>query len=201
MGGATRWIIREVRRVAAWTFAGLLLGWAAPVAGHPHVFIDYSVTLLLAGDSIDGVRLTWTFDDLFSGFILQEFDGDRNQAFSPEEARRIEQRHLSEFEKASYYATVNVNGKPVATQQARTFRPSVVKGIVTYEFVVPVKVPLAGTTALEVLLDDPVYYIAYTATGVAPQSQTVGAYVVECRVARDGTGAAPDAVRCGVRRR
>jgi hypothetical protein len=54
---------------------------------------------------------------------------------------------------------------------------------------------------LEVLVDDPVYYIAYTPVAVTPQAQTVGAHVIECRVARDKTGATPDAVRCEVRRR
>jgi hypothetical protein len=54
---------------------------------------------------------------------------------------------------------------------------------------------------MEVLVDDPVYYIAYTPVTVIPQTQTFGPFVVECRVARDKTGATPDAVRCGIRRR
>ena len=71
----------------------------------------------------------------------------------------------------------------------------------TYEFTLPLGVSLASTTAMEVLVDDPVYYIAYIPAAVTPQAQTFGAYTVECRVARDGTGATPDAVRCGIRRR
>jgi ABC-type uncharacterized transport system substrate-binding protein len=165
------------------------------------VFVDYAVTLLLGGDSLDGIRLTWTFDDLFSGFILQEFDRDRNQALSLEEVRQIEQKHLTEFQRAAYYTTVNVNGKPAVVPPARDFRASAAKGIVTYEFVLPVRSSLATTTALEVLLDDPVYYIAYTPVAVTPQKQAVGAYALECRVVQDRTGAAPDAVRCGIRRR
>jgi hypothetical protein len=54
---------------------------------------------------------------------------------------------------------------------------------------------------MEVVVDDPVYYIAYTPVTVTPQAQTFGAHTVECRVAKDQTGATPDAVRCGVRRR
>src|SRR5262245_44875284 len=188
-------------KVAGAVASSLLLGWPGTAVGHPHVFVDYAVMLQLTGDSLDGIRLTWTFDDLFSGFILQEFDGDRNQALSPEEARRIEQRHLAEFQKVGYHTTVNVNGKPVAPQPARGFRASVAKGIVTYEFVLPVKVPLATMTSLEVLVDDPVYYIAYTPTGVTPQAQTVGGQALECRVVRDRSGASPDLVRCEVKRR
>jgi ABC-type uncharacterized transport system substrate-binding protein len=76
--------------------ACILLGTPSLATAHPHVFVDYAVALLVAGDSLDGIRLTWTFDDLFRGFILQEFDRDRNQALSPEEVRQIDQKHLTE---------------------------------------------------------------------------------------------------------
>jgi ABC-type uncharacterized transport system substrate-binding protein len=188
-------------RAALCGLAAALLAWPTVAGGHPHVFVDYAVTLLLGSDSLDGVRLAWTFDDLFSGFILQEFDGDRNQALSPAEVARIEQRHLAEFQKVGYYTTINVNGKPAPAQPARAFRATVAGGIVTYEFVLPVTVPLATTTALEIYVDDPVYYIAYVPTAVTPPAHTARGFALECRVAKDRTGASPDAVRCGVRRR
>jgi ABC-type uncharacterized transport system substrate-binding protein len=193
------------RRYTGIAGAGLLawivLGSPDLVAGHPHVFVDYVVTLTLAGESVEGIRLTGTFDDLFSGFILQEFDRDRNQTLSPDEVRQIEQTHLAEFQRAGYFTTITVNGKPVASSPARGFRATVASGIVTYEFVLPVKIPLARMTALEVVTDDPVYYIAYIPVGVTPQAQAVGAYALDCRVVKDRTGATPDAVCCGIRRR
>ena len=74
---------RAVGLVRAVVLASALVGLAAgPASAHPHVFIDYAVTLVVAGDRVDGVRLAWTFDDLFSGFILQEFDKDRNGTLS-----------------------------------------------------------------------------------------------------------------------
>jgi ABC-type uncharacterized transport system substrate-binding protein len=52
-------------------YAPALLAWLLLLtpgsgAAHPHVFVDYAVTVLLAGDAVEGVRLTWTFDDLCS---------------------------------------------------------------------------------------------------------------------------------------
>jgi ABC-type uncharacterized transport system substrate-binding protein len=182
----------------AGTLAALLSG---PALAHPHVFIDYAVTLVIAGDRLAGVRLAWTFDDLFSGFILQEFDKDRNGVLSASEVQRAEEKHLAEFRRVGYYTTVNVNGKPVALPAAREFRATAAKGIVTYEFTLLLGAALASTTAIELLIDDPVYYIAYTPVAITPKAQTFGAYAVECQVARDRTGATPDAVRCGIRRR
>jgi ABC-type uncharacterized transport system substrate-binding protein len=168
---------------------------------HPHVFIDWGAGLLFSGDRIDGIRLTWTFDDLFSGFILQEFDRDRNGSLSPAEVHQIGLKHLVEFRRAKFFTTVNLNGKEVTPNTERDFTATAAKGIVTYQFTLPLSAPLASTTAVEVVVDDPTYYIAYLATAANSQSQTVGAFLVDCRVAHDKTGIMPDAVRCGVRRR
>jgi ABC-type uncharacterized transport system substrate-binding protein len=168
---------------------------------HPHVFVDYTVKLVLAGDRLTGVRLTWTFDDLFSGFILQEFDQDRNGTLSAAESQRIEAKHLSEFRRVAYYANITVDGRPIVVPDASDFRATAAKGIVTYEFLLPLSVPLASTTTIEVYVDDPVYYIAYIPAAVTPPTQTVGSYAVDCRVVPDKTGVTPDLVRCGVSRR
>jgi ABC-type uncharacterized transport system substrate-binding protein len=173
----------------------------APAAAHPHVFVDYTVKLAFSGDRITGVRLTWTFDDLFSGFLLQEFDQDRNGAFSASEIQQIEAKHMSEFRRVAYYTSITVDGKPIVVPDARDFRASAAKGLVTYEFTLPISVPLASTTTIEIYVDDPVYYIAYLPAPVAPPTQTVGPYTVDCRVVPDKTGVTPDLVRCGVRRR
>ncbi len=176
-------------------------GWPSTASAHPHVFVDYGVALLFGGDRIEGARVTWTFDDLFSGFVLQEFDRDRNGAFSAAEARQIEEKHLAELRRSRFFTAISVNGKEVTPGSVRDFTATTAKGIVTYQFTLPFSAPLGSTTAVEVVVDDPTYYIAYIATAAGPQSQAIGAFVVECRVAHDKTGMTPDAVRCGVRRR
>jgi ABC-type uncharacterized transport system substrate-binding protein len=187
-------------RIAA--LVGMLTALASsPALAHPHVFVDYAVTLVMVGDRVTGVRLTWTFDDLFSGFILQEFDQDRNGVLSAQEVQRIEAKHLAEFKRVGYYTSVNVNGNPITMPDAREFRATVAKSLVSYEFTLPVGVPLASATAIEVWVDDPVYYIAYIPVAVTPKAQTIGPYTVDCKVVPDKTGVTPDVVRCGIRRR
>ena len=182
--------------------AGTLAAVASTSAvAHPHVFVDYAVTLVSVGERLTGVRLTWTFDDLFSGFILQEFDQDRNGVLSASEAQRIEAKHLAEFKRVGYYTTINLNGNQVTVPDAREFRATVAKGLVTYEFTLPLAASLASTTAIEVSVDDPVYYIAYIPVAVTPKTQTIGPYTVDCKVVPDKTGVTPDVVRCGIRRR
>lgn len=181
---------------------GLLVGLSVgPAAAHPHVFIDYAAGLVLAGERVEGIRLAWTFDDLFSGFILQEFDKDRNGSLSPSELQQLEGKHMSEFRKAGYFTEVNVDGTRIAVGPARDLRVALAKGIVTYEFTLPMAAALGSITAIEIVIDDPSYFIAYTATSATPASQAVGRQLVECRIVHDKTGMTPDAVRCGIRRR
>jgi ABC-type uncharacterized transport system substrate-binding protein len=187
----------DIFRIVGWT---VVLA-AGPAMAHPHVFVDYTMALVVVGDRLTGVRLTWTFDDLFSGFILQEFDKDRNGLLSPAEAQRLAEKHLPELKCVGYYTTVSLNGKPVTIPESREFRATAAKGTVTYEFMLSLGVSLASTTAIEVVTDDPVYYIAYIPAAVPPQTQTIGAYSVDCRVVQAKTGVTPDAVRCGIRRR
>jgi ABC-type uncharacterized transport system substrate-binding protein len=175
--------------------------WPLTASSHPHVFVDYGVALVTSGDRIEGARVAWTFDDLFSGFILQEFDRDRNGSFSPAESRQIEEKHLAEFRRSRFFTSISVNGKEVTPGAVRDFAATATKGIVTYQFTLPFTAPLGSTTAIEVVVDDPTYYIAFIATTGGPPSQAIGAFLVECRVAHDKTGMTPDAVRCGVRRR
>jgi ABC-type uncharacterized transport system substrate-binding protein len=50
--------VGPVRALAlASAFVALAVG---PAGAHPHVFIDYAVTLVVAGDRLAGVRLAWT---------------------------------------------------------------------------------------------------------------------------------------------
>jgi len=168
---------------------------------HPHVFVDYTVRLILTGDRLTAVWLTWTFDDLFSGLILQEFDQDHNGTLSSAEVQRIEAKHLAEFRRVAYYANINVDGKSAVVPDAHDFRAITAKGLVTYEFTLPLSLSLASVTTIEVWVDDPVYYIAYVPATAPIPAQTSGPYTVECRLIPDKSGVTPDLVRCGIRRR
>jgi len=183
------------------TLVSTLAALSSSAVAHPHVFVDYTVKLVLANDRLMGVRLSWTFDDLFSGFILQEFDQDRNGVLSPAETQRIEAKHLSEFRRVAYYTNISIDGRPIVVPDARDFGASVAKGLVSYEFTLPLSASLASATTIEVFVDDPVYYIAYLPAAASTQTQAVGPYTVDCELIPDKTGVTPDLIRCAVRRR
>lgn len=69
--------------------AGLMLvGAGAPALAHPHVFIDASVEVVFAADGrAEGVRISWTYDELVSlSFVTERgFDPDFDGVLTPEE--------------------------------------------------------------------------------------------------------------------
>jgi ABC-type uncharacterized transport system substrate-binding protein len=50
---------------------------------HPHVFIEYSVTVVVGAGGVEAVQFTWTFDEFTSSMIMQEFDKDRDGILPP----------------------------------------------------------------------------------------------------------------------
>ena len=72
--------------------AGLLA--AGPALAHPHVWIDTRIEVILdAENQATGLRISWTYDDLYSLYIIGDkgLDPDWDGALTPEaaaEARR-----------------------------------------------------------------------------------------------------------------
>lgn len=174
---------------------GLVLLAAAPGATHPHVFIEYAVLVHFGASGLEGVRVSWVFDDFYSSVILREFDTNRDGVFSPAEARVIEQKHFAILREHHYFVELRMDGKPVAVR-VRDFQARALRGRVTYEFGVPVPgAPSQGT--LETVVDDPTFYTAFIPVERDPiRVQAPREWRAECRVAKDGTGAKPDAVAC-----
>ncbi len=65
---------------------------AAPVLAHPHVFIDTQVEVILdAANRATGLRISWTYDDLYSLFIVGDMglDPDWDGRLTPAEEARL----------------------------------------------------------------------------------------------------------------
>ncbi|SMY09454.1 DUF1007 family protein [Flavimaricola marinus] len=59
----------------------------APLAAHPHVFVEAQVGLVFDGAALVGVRLSWTYDDFFSLLLTEDLgvDPDGDMVLTEEE--------------------------------------------------------------------------------------------------------------------
>ena len=73
-------------------FAGVMVGLAGPALAHPHVFIDTKVEVMLdAGNRATGLRISWTYDELYSLYVVGDMglDPDWDGALTAEEEARL----------------------------------------------------------------------------------------------------------------
>lgn len=149
-----------------WRMAFLSLCLAAgPALAHPHVFIDTKIEVLLNDrNEATGLRITWTYDDLYSLYIVGDMglDPDWDGKLTPEEVTQLsgfDMEWIEGFEGDTYALMAD---KPLALSGPRDWTAAYGEGKITSthvrDFAAPVPV---GTEPLVVQAYDPGYYVAY----------------------------------------
>jgi ABC-type uncharacterized transport system substrate-binding protein len=151
-----------MRRYAA--LIGCLL--AGPVLAHPHVWIDARVEVLLDEQNrATGVRISWTYDDLYSLYVVGDMglDPDWDGVLTPEEEARLAgfDMNWDPGFPGDTYALLGESALDLS--RPKDWTASYAGGRITSthlrSFAAPV--PL-GAEPLVVQVYDPGYYVAYS---------------------------------------
>ncbi|HET6469435.1 MAG TPA: DUF1007 family protein [Geminicoccaceae bacterium] len=138
--------------------ASVLLPGAA--AAHPHIWIDAKPTLRLEGNLLQAIGMRWEFDELFSDFLLSEFDRDGDGAFDAEETRAVAEEAFAALAEFSWLTHLRVDGAPVALPGFQGLEVTTSNGLVTYAFELPLPAAVDVTASRVVLsLYDDSFYI------------------------------------------
>jgi nickel/cobalt exporter len=94
-------------RVFGRRLAGAVLGLLAltlPAMAHPHILIDAKVTVVFndAGEVI-GLKNDWTFDKLFSTWVIQGLDTDGDRETSVEELQPLADDNMNGLAEYGFY--------------------------------------------------------------------------------------------------
>lgn len=147
-----------VRRLPAIVFFLTLL---LPGSGgsHPHVFISQRTNFVFDDKGLAGFRITWSFDEMFSVMICDDFDSDHNQVLDAKEVAVIREKAFGYIAPYNYYIHVKINGNPFAVKFIKEFNAWIDNGILCYEFFIPCHVTAIKTPKKIVLSPyDPEYY-------------------------------------------
>jgi ABC-type uncharacterized transport system substrate-binding protein len=141
--------------------AMLVLG-AAPGFAHPHVFIDYTATILCDGDKVTGVRIAWTFDEMYSASLYHDYTSRPHGPLSPQDVQQLEAGAFEDTAEEHYFTDIAVDGKPQTVSAVKDFDASYDGRRMTYRFTAPLSLA-AGVqpTILEVDSFDTEFYIDY----------------------------------------
>ena len=140
---------------------GALWNPGARAFAHPHTFIEERVKFEFDGQGLAGIRMTWTFDDMFAVMVAGDFDQNKNGILEPEEVANVKQGMFDNLVHYSYYAFIKIDSKPFEVKYVSDFKARLSKGVLTYEFLIPCHVTAtAQPKAITLTSYDPDYYCA-----------------------------------------
>lgn len=149
-------------RTALFVVLAFLAAPLAPAAAHPHGWIDIQVTVLLDADgAVLGLREAWLFDEVYSAFATEGFDGDGNGLPDPDRLRELTAANLEQLRAYDYFTELaDAAGGiavPDATEAATAFEGGRLYMAFTLLFAEPVP---RGAQPLRYAIFDPFYLAA-----------------------------------------
>jgi ABC-type uncharacterized transport system substrate-binding protein len=148
----------------------LSLGWllamgAGPALAHPHVWIDTKIEVILNDrNEATGVRVSWTYDDLYSLYVVGDMglDPDWDGKLTPEEEARLsgfDMKWDPEFPGDTYALQGEA---PLALSRPKDWTAGYADGKITSTHLRSFDAPVpVGDKPLIVQVYDPGYYVAY----------------------------------------
>jgi ABC-type uncharacterized transport system substrate-binding protein len=139
-----------------------LIAVAAPAWSHPHVFIDYSATILCDADNVAAVRISWTFDEMYSASLYQDYTSRPHGPLSAADIQQLQVGAFQDTAELHYFTDVRLNGKPLDVKTVTDFDASYDQRKMTYRFTVPVDAgPPHDGDVLEIDAFDNEFYIDF----------------------------------------
>jgi len=92
---------------------------ASGARAHPHVFIDDAMTVIFGDRDIAGLRMSWTFDEMYSSMIRTDYV--RGKTMTPAEVKKIEKENFLNLENYGFFLDLTINGAPVKVKAVTDF--------------------------------------------------------------------------------
>jgi ABC-type uncharacterized transport system substrate-binding protein len=182
--------------------AALLLVAGRPGYAHPHVFVDYALLLVLGTDGAMSAQMTWAFDELSSGMLLDDLGVKKGKRPPAVDVTALALKQFPDLRGDRFFLDVKVDGAPLRVAAVRDFRANVEGDRMRYTFTVPIPLRNPREGVIEVRVDDPSYFVAFEPRQEAPVRWTAPpAFVVACRVVPGEGIYEGTLIRCTYRRR
>ncbi len=129
---------------------------------HPHVFIDYAVTVLFDDADVKGFRMSWTFDEMYSSMLFHDYTSRPKGALTKADIQSLEKGAFRDTADFHYFIDLKLNGKALPITDVTDFDARYEKRRMIYFFTVPVhtETPAVPNT-LEIQAFDHEFYIDF----------------------------------------
>lgn len=136
---------------------------AGPAQAHPHVWVTMQSELVYAPDgTITGIRHAWAFDDMFSAFATQGYEGKVKGQFTREELQPLAQVNVESLKDYDYFTYVKIDGKKVKLKEpAAGYYLEWKDAVLTLHFTLPFEQPVK-TREMVVDVYDPSIFVDFS---------------------------------------
>lgn len=152
---------------------------------HPHVWIEHKLDVVMDGATVRGLHLTWTFDEMYSSMIKQDYTATKDGRIGPADIKRIEREAFSNLAEYNYFVEATVDGKSLKIGKVEAFDVRVdPQGRLVYDFTLVVdKTKATAANELKYAVFDPEYFIEFVLSAEAPAKAT-GNPAASCHAVR-----------------
>jgi ABC-type uncharacterized transport system substrate-binding protein len=106
----------------------LLIVFASGVWAHPHVFVDNKVVFVFNARGLTGVKIQWTFDELYSSSVIMDYDKNRDHILNSAETRRLAGQALADLKLKHFFTYIRVNGRDFTVESIMKFKVAIKNG-------------------------------------------------------------------------
>jgi len=129
---------------------------------HPHIFIDGSIQFVSNAKGIEGIRMVWVWDENWSNDIINDCDEDCDGVFSKKETAVVLKDFMTDLRDLNYFTEIYIDGKKQKIANPIRFSASINDDcIVTFDFVFPLAIKPAKSTAVKIYFNDKTTYTAF----------------------------------------
>lgn len=144
------------------TAVALLTLMAAPVAAHPHVWIDSASEILFdKSGRMVAIRHHWRFDEGFSAYAIQGLDTNEDGEYSREELDPLAQINVESLSEYDFFTFMAVGEKDITFSEPRDYWLDLEDGFLTLHFTLPLSEPAEPDAAAVLEVYDPEYFVAF----------------------------------------
>ncbi len=152
--------------------AGLVTLLPKPAEPHPHVWIDAVVKPQFTDGMLTAFAIDWTFDELYSFLVLDDFDSNNNGMLDQDELDALAKASRDTLASTNYFTRITADNEPLDGVEFAALTATTQRERISYHFTAKLKQPLDLRTQnvtfatydenyyIEILLneDDPVRF-------------------------------------------
>lgn len=114
----------------------------SPAAPHPHVWIDTVVKPQFAGGQLTAFAVDWTFDELYSFLVIDDFDSNKNGRLDEEELEALAKASHDTLASTGFFTRITLDGEPLKNISFENLTAGSRLERITYHFTIKLEEPV-----------------------------------------------------------